>query len=320
MQIGEVLQQHLPARQSQLPALRVKTYTAEMVPAGLMPGVTEAALMLASGSPQLRQMSSVAVADELLEVIELVPFLLGHNKQLLEDDDLLMLAKATAEMVQRSFPGLTIGEVGLAFRRGASGEWQQPNELLQASLPCFRRWLTAYQKSDRAAAVAALQKGEQQLLSRQQLMLPAPDVAAGYSAQVQALAEHHRQHRSFPESLDSGNLLYEWLKKIGAFTGFKTQQQFAAMLRKEALQQAAERAAGHVGKQITSFGEQLRRGWPAGHPLANTVATACKKRLLREWLCYHNARGTDYLTLLSGLQDKHRQRLAEQQQQQQAAA
>jgi hypothetical protein len=315
MQIGEVLQQRLPARQSQqLPALAVKTYTPEMVPAGIAPAVREAALMLATGAPQLRALDSLDCAAACIDAITPVPFLLGHGKTLLSDKDLNALGMATAEMVQRSFPGLTMGEVGLAFRRGASGEWQQPNELLQASLPCFRRWLTAYQKSDRAAAVAALQKGEQQLLSRHQLLLPAPDVAASYPGQLVQLQAQVQAGRKLPERLDDGNLLYGWLKKIGAFTGFKTAAQYEAMRRKEALQQAT----GHAGKEGRTLAQALRQGWPQGHPLADSVLNRCKKRVLREWLCYHAGRGTDLLTLLSGLQQQHRQALAEQQQQEAA--
>jgi hypothetical protein len=302
MRISDALEQHLPAfRGQQLPALRVRTYSAAALPPGLPYSVREAALLLCGDEvQQVRQMSSLELAAELTAPIEGVPLMLGHSKTLHEDDDLEMLCKLTAEMVHRSFPGLTLAEIGLAFRRGASGEWKQPGEVLLPTVQCFRSWLSAYQKGDRVAAVQALQKGE---AGREQLLLPAPDVASTYPQQLVHLAAYMKQHGRAPEPFDAGFLLYDWLKKLGAFVPFKTNAELYLMLRKESIKQAASAAAEQQQrKKIQTFGEVLRRGFPGGHPLANSVKNACKKRLLREWIYYHNARGTNYLTLLEQLQ------------------
>ena len=317
MVLREALQRHLPApplpgpaAPRHLPAQRVAIHHPEAVPAGLSPAVKEAALLLCGEVKQARHLSSKLLAAELAAPISAVPMILGHTNSLLNDEDLKMLSQLTAEMVHRSFPGLTVGEIGLAFRRGASGEWKQPKEVLLPTLQCFRAWLTAYQKGDRFEAAKALQRGAQELAHRQQLLLPPPDMAATYPQQLQQLAAYLKQHGRVPEHFDAGFLLYDWLKKLGAFAAFKTNEELYAMLRKESIRRAGGWAIDkQERKQAQSFGQVLRRGFPAGHPLADSVKNACKKRLFKEWLLYHNARGTNYLTLLEQLQNPPAQHL-----------
>ena len=284
----------------------LQPYRAAPLPASLPPSVQEAALML-TNAEQLpaRAMLTDDLTEDLFEPVAVVPMLLGHSKSLLKGEDLFVLASAVAEMVQRSFPAFRVGEIGVALRRGCSGEWQKPGELLLPSLPCIRSWLQAYQDGSRATAIKALQAAN---LQQKQLQLIPPTI--DYPREVAELAEWVSAHATpehpagtFPEPLDQGNVLFDWLKKAGAFRRFKTPEQYVLMRRKESLARAQRPPAGlEEYRRCLLFWELLRAGkWHNDHAFADSVENALRKRLLKEWIYYHLGRGTDLHTWLTNL-------------------
>jgi hypothetical protein len=303
LHISELVQQQqqpaaqLPAtrrpQRPALPAAPARRYSADLVPAGLSPSVNAAALLLCNTAQKpARELPTLDLTSDLLKPVSLVPFLLGHSKTLLEGSDLVAMATAVAEMVQQQFPALTLPEIALALRRGASGEWKKPDELLLPSLPVIRSWLKAYTTGTRADALQVLQ-----LASAQQLSLPVGNAEHDYPRQVAAGMANIKAAGHVPALLDTGGLFYRWLKRIGAFAGFGNPRR---MMIKECLLLVRR---GPRDKVHRSFAEQLRAGWPAAHPLAPKVLIACQKRLLAGWVRYHNARGTDMQTWLQQLAD-----------------
>lgn len=288
------------------PKTMLQPYRPAQLPAQLPPSVQEAALMLTN--PEQRPARAMLTDDlikDLFEPLAIVPMLLGHSKSLLKGEDLFVLASAVAEMVQRHFPAFRIGEIGLALRRGCSGEWQKPGELLLPSLPCIRSWLQAYQDGSRATAIKALQAAH---LQQQQRSLPTPVI--DYPKEAALLAEWVTEHATpehpagqFPEPLDQGNVLFKWLKQVGAFRQFKTLEQYERMHRKECLARAQRPPAGleEYRHGRTFWGLLYAGKWHADHPFADSVTNACCKRLLREWIYYHLGRGTDLRTWLTEL-------------------
>lgn len=300
---------------AQVPAI-VPSFTPDLVPATLPPSVQQAALLLcAPDNLPVRRMSTYDLEEDLVDSLKVVPFLLGHSRTLLKGDDLAVLSTAVAEMVQHSFPAFTLPEISLALRRGCSGEWKKEGEILQCSLPQIRSWLKSYQDSSRGVALKALQL---RVEHRQQLALPAPDLSVGYPRQIAELAQLASDNATpehpiarFPEPLDQGNVLYNWLKEVGAFNGFKTLAQYVDMRRKEAILRAQRPPDGmEAYRHGRSFWEALRAGkWPENHPFADSVVNACRKRLLRDWIKYHLSIGTDIEQHLHQLRENylHRQ-------------
>lgn len=306
IQISTALQraQAAPLPALNRPATQLQPYQWAPLPVMVPPSVQEAAMLLTMPDQYpARAMGTDDLIDALLEPLAVVPMLLGHSKSLLKGEDLVMLATAVADMVQRHFPAFRVGEIGLALRRGCSGEWQKPGEILLPSLPCIRSWLQAYQDTSRARAIKVLEGAHAQ---QQQRLLPAPVI--DYPAEVAALAEWATDHATpehpagkFPEPLDQGNVLYNWLKKVGAFHGFLTWEKYERMRWKESMRRAKQPPADLLQyRQGQQFWELLRAGkWQDGHPFADSVVNACRKRLLREWLYYHLGRGTDLRALLT---------------------
>jgi hypothetical protein len=305
LHISDVARQQQPAppaaqlpakRRPQLPAAPaapLQRYSAELVPAGLPPSLATAAVLLTDvASPPARELKTLDLVEALLQPVAVVPFLLGHSQTLLVGKDLVAMATAVAEMVQQQFPALTIPEIGLALRRGASGEWKKLDEVLLASLPTIRGWLKSYTTGSRADALQVLQRA-----AAQQLSLPVGNVEHGYPRQIAAGMAQIKASGEMPELLDSGGIFYAWLKKIGAFAGFGNPRR---IMIKECL---ALVQRGSFDKAHRSFARQLRAGWPAAHPLAGKVLLACQKRLLAGWIRYHNARGTNMETWLQQLAD-----------------
>jgi hypothetical protein len=295
------------------PAVGLVRYSADLVPAGLAPAVESAALLLCNTEARpVKQLATADLIDDLLEPVALVPFLLGHSQTLLGGDDLLAMATAVAEMVQRDFPGLTLAELCAAMRRGCSGEWRKPDERLLASLPTIRSWCAAYSQGSRAQALRALQRADEH---RQLLSLPVPDVQADYPARVaelvataraagrQPVPEPRGGQRpgpgayQLPAKYDDGGLLFRWLRHIGAISPYYGGQ-FRIMVKEGLL----------IGRELPrtpshrSFAQLLRTGAvPGSHPLAAHWRTNCQKRQLRQWLLHHAAAGTDLLPWLQQL-------------------
>jgi hypothetical protein len=219
-------------------------------------------------------------------------------------------------MLQRDFPALKLIEVAAALRQGCSGKWKAEKEVMLCSLPQIASWLRSYQLSQRAPALKVLQAA-----AERQLQLPPPDLSAGYPQQVAELAAWASDNATpehpagrFPEPLDQGNILYDWLKMVGAFDGFKTKEQYTLMLRKEALIRSKQPPGGlEEYRYGRAFKDHLRAGkWPENHPFADSIVNACRKRLLKEWMYYHLGRGTDIVQHLHQLRERylHRQSAA----------
>jgi len=252
----------------------------------LLPSIREAAgLILATDQPKCSEMAPEVLQASIVPLITGVAFLLGHRNSLTESADLKMLSKALATVIKRRFSGLKMAEISAAWQRGASGEYKQrPDEVLMPSLPALTQWLERYQQTTRAEALKALQLEQ----SRSELSLPPANLEAGYPGQVAELAADVLSRGGYPERLDTGGILYGWLKKIGAFRGFKTAEQYQAIKTKEAIRMAKRAPKSQPdAKNIRSLADHLRSGaLPAGHALANTLLTNCQKIVLREWIRY----------------------------------
>jgi len=280
-------------------ALALRSEFRHKLPATLSPQIRNAAELLLSQEPTAKSYTALDLRTELYRPMSAVAMLLGHSNSLAEGKDLQMMGTALAAVIHRRFPSFRMPEITEALVRGASGEWPLPNGFLAPTLPNFTHWLVCYQQQCRSEALKALQKVAEH---EQQLRLPKPNYEADLPAAVAELAEHVRHCGSFPTPLDGGNLAYDWLKRIGAFSGFKTANQYADMMRKESIALTRTRPSDQSKrKQVASFAVLLRQGWPAQHPMAITVANNCKKRLLREWVRYHVARKTDLHTWLTEL-------------------
>ncbi|TGE23507.1 hypothetical protein [Hymenobacter metallicola] len=278
-------------------ALALRPELQRQLPPSLSPLVRQAAALVLSDEPAANTFTSVELRKALYQPLSAVALLLGHNNALADAKDLKVMGTALAAVVHRRFPALKLAEINEALIRGASGEWLLPNGFLAPSLPNFTHWLASYQASCRADALKALQA-----VAEQQHQLPVPSFELELPAAVAQLAQHVAKLGYFPHPLDAGNLAYTWLKSVGAFSGFKTPEQYQEMLRKESIKLTrAQSIEKQQRRQVKTFAQQLRFGWPAEHPLATTVINNCKKRVLKEWIRYHIARRTDLFTWLTEL-------------------
>ncbi|MCB2380402.1 hypothetical protein LGH70_22610 [Hymenobacter sp. BT635] len=265
-------------------------------PTPLSPAVQQAVALLSQhDQPQVRELGAEKLTYLLVEPLAGLPLLLGHTNTLTAAEDIVFLAQATAEMILMQYPAFRFPEICFALRRGASGEWKtRVEEVVLLSLPSIRHWLQSYQQQCRAAAIQLRQAAAQDV--------PVPNSEVDFIAMITSLAASVKVTGCFPHILDPGSVLYGWLKQIGAFKGFKTPAQYVELQRKESLRISQTREASSAKRgQQDSFAKQLRRGWPVDHPLAETILNNCRKRLLWEWICYHNAKGTDLHSWLTEL-------------------
>jgi hypothetical protein len=287
---------------SHLPALTASVPT----PPRPAVAVQQALAILAPDSPQrAAKLSAEELGNELLEPISGVAFLLGHSKQLLDEQglDLNLLADAVAEMVKHRFPSLTLPEIGLAWRRGASGAYAEPGVLDLVSLPTLARWLERYTAGERKQALALREK------ETTSWALPPPQ--RDKAAEVVALVElAHAGQLPASDELDFGNVLYDWLDNLAAFGGFRTREQYEELWVEETenMIRGARPNGGEERRQHAAFLDALGRSeWPAHHPLARSVTNAFKKRVLREWLLDLAAECPDVPALLAHLQNQNTQ-------------
>ncbi|TGE08275.1 hypothetical protein [Hymenobacter fodinae] len=270
------------------------------LPKNVPASIQHAAVLATQAQPQARELGPEDLADALLEPIQGVAFLLGHSKKLKKEEDLNLMADAVAELILRKFPAFRVGEICLALRRGASGEWQREGEVLLVSLPCITHWLQSYQDSTRGEAMRLLHLEQQ----NQQLQLAPVNMETLYPQQLADLAAGYLATGTLPEQLDLGHLMYDWLKRIGATDGFRTGAQYAAMHAEETEKMLPKSLPFDREKRrdFQSFAAALEANqWPKDHPLAKDVISNCKKRVLREYVIEHAERGTDLRSMLEQL-------------------
>jgi hypothetical protein len=254
-----------------------------LLPASVPAQVRAAALALTEGGAPVSQLSTDELGDLLVTALPGLAFLLGHRQQFTKSADIDAMADAVAEVIHRRFGRLNWGEISQALRRGVTGEWPlKENDVLLVSLPHITHWLDCYCREARAEAQLALQA------------LPAPKPTPpqiDYVGSVEnyvALARAGELPTGF--ELDLGNVLYSWLKEVGAFTGFRTSEQYAQMQAEEAERLLSKTipAKGAERREYTTFLNALadQGELPESHPLSRSVVNACKKRVLREWLEY----------------------------------
>jgi hypothetical protein len=264
-------------------ALALPQPVALALPASVPAPIRAAAEALQAGPP-VSLLSTPELGDHLVVALPAMALLLGHSKTLVKSADIEAMADAVAEMIHRRFARLNLVEIGLALRRGASGEWpRSEGDVLLVSLPHVTHWLSCYCKEARAEAQLAVQA------AAPKAVLPAPRIDyVGLVANYVALARAGELPLGF--ELDMGNLLYTWLKEVGAFTGFRTGEQYAQMRQEETdrLLAVTLPESGADRREYTSFVNALGASGelPESHPLSRSVVNACKKRVLREWLEY----------------------------------
>lgn len=276
--------------------LPLRPSAAAQLPQTIAPQIRRAAELVLSEQPSVKYFSSEELKDELYEPMSAVAFLLGHSNVLASGKSLQLMGTALAAVIHRRFPALKLAEITEAFVRGASGEWPLPNGFLAPTLPNFTHWLVCYQEQCRSRALQELRG-----LQEAQRQLPPPTIdESNLPALVARWAQDFQRTGTFPPDLDPLNLVYDWLKRIGGFAGFKTPAQYAKLIRKESIKLSRHRQ-GSLGERnaLKSFREQLRRGWPQDHPLAKSVRNNCKKALLREWIRYKLSVNFDFEKVLT---------------------
>lgn len=266
---------------------------------GLPRNAAAALVAMQADETTVGKMPLEKLIPECGKVLSGAALLLAHKNALDNIDDLRLMATEMAGLLQRKFAGLKPAELGEAIRRGAAGEYRESaSEVLYLSLPNISAWLYAYQTTARHAAVKALQQSKEAEL----LALPRPsrDVPAELVALMQAAADG-----KLPAEIDFGGVLYDWLKDRGCFVagwwpdGPPDYNELHA--EEAAAFVSGPRPAGtDARREFTRFVDLVAAGeWPKDHPLARTVAAACRKRVLLEWIMQHSLAGSDLPALLA---------------------
>jgi hypothetical protein len=272
---------------------------------------TPLAPVLAAFSGDERVVGALPVEDVTKlfnQLLSRAALLLGH-KTWQDGAELYVLARSCAELVHRKFRGLKPAEIALAMDRGAAGEYKaKAEDVVYVQLPAITAWLYAYQTTARHDAIKALRQADE----AQQLLLPPP--VRDYAAEVVELVRLAAAGSLPPaHALDFANVLYDWLKTLGALhPGYWPVDvpDYDAIRIEEAdvLLTAPAPKDKHERRQLSSFLDVLVTGhWPANHPLSRTVANACKKRVLREWVLQYAAEEIDTAAILSSLVTQQQQ-------------
>ena len=257
-----------------------------------------------SAEPTVGAMAVEDVTKLFNQLLSRAAMLLGH-KTWQDAAELVVLARACAELVQRRYRGLKPAEIMLAMDRGAAGEYKtKPDEVVYVQLPAVTAWLYAYQTTVRHEAIQAKRKADEAPPALQ--LMPA---RRDYVAELAGLvAKAQASKLPAASDLDFANVLYDWLKSIGALLASRwpieppdyeaiRAEEAAALMERPSPLDKTERRQFHTFIDILADGGK----WPAGHPLAKTVGNACKKRVLREWLMQCAAEETNVPALLAPL-------------------
>lgn len=242
------------------------------------------------------------------QLLSRAALLLGH-KTWQDGAELYVLARSCAELVHRKFRGLKPAEIALAMDRGAAGEYKaKAEDVVYVQLPAITSWLYAYQTTARHDAIKAIRQADE----TQQLLLPAP--VRDYAGEVVELVRLAGAGSLAPaHEMDFANVLYDWLKGIGAFRSDRwpagpPDYDTIRVEETDTLLTAPTPKDKHERQRLNSFLEVLLTGhWPANHPLARTVANACKKRVLREWVLQYAAEEIDTASILATIVTQHQQ-------------
>lgn len=279
------------------------TLAADATPAPLPPAVAAAVAAFTADTPTVGQTPLADLIPQIGDLLNGAAVLLAHKNALDNLPDLEFMATAVAKLVQFRFAGFKFAELSEAVQRGAGGQYKaDAGEVLYLSLPNVSNWLYAYQTTARHQAIKALRVAEE--AATLALSAPSRDHAAEVAALVRLAG-----HGALPPApeLDFGNVLYDWLKAHGALqAGYWPAEvpDYAAIRAEETDALLAEPVPADKFERRgrTGFLNELLAGnWPAGHPLAKTVANACKKRVLREWAMQYAAEEVDPAPILAGL-------------------
>ena len=280
--------------------------------AQLSRSTTAALLAYEADTPAIGRLALWELVPMIGDLLNGAALLLAHKNALDNPLDLELMAQAVAELVQRRFAGFKFAELSEAVRRGAAGEYKAtPADVLYLSLPNVNNWLYAYQTSARHDAVKFVQASD----AAAQLALPAPrrDLAAEVSGLLTLAMNGSLKPAA---ELDFANVLYDWLKNLGAFNGIFTAADYAE-IKADATQELLDGGAPASGPDARAFrgfvAALLKDEWPAHHPLARNVNNAAKKHVLREWLLRHAAAETEPEALSQQLAKLDEQRRAAEQ-------
>lgn len=208
---------------------------------------------------------------------------MGHKNALGDDKDALLIREDVAELLREKWHYLTENEIRIVFRLGSTGELKlKPDEVVFMSVATVAEWLRRYKYTTKPAAMEHARPFEAPASPLPEhhparIAWKVTQIAEIVEAAIQGVSEHH----------DPGNCLYDWLKEVGAFKGFRSAQEYADMKAEETerLFRAPRSPQKDERNALRTFADALEMGnWPADHPLARTVANACKKRVLQEWV------------------------------------
>jgi hypothetical protein len=229
---------------------------------------------------------------------------LGHKNALADKEDALLIRDDVAELLREKWHYLTENEIRLVFRLGSTGELKlKPDEVVFLSVATVAEWLRRYKYTTKPAA---MWHASSQVPPHTDLPEHHP-VSIGWRVNQICLLVDAYDGLTVDDvgELDPGNCLYDWLKEIRAFHGFRTMAEYEEMRVEETERLFSSPQSPHKEERmrLRSFADALEKGnWPAEHPMARNVANACKKRVFKEWLmdqCLNDVDTRDHLTTLA---------------------
>lgn len=250
------------------------------------PATTPAALAEIVSAQSARKVSVLndAELDFLLtSELQRAALRLGHKNALGDVNDALLIRDDVAELIRQRWHYLSENELRIVFRLGATGELKlKADEVVFLSVATIAEWLRRYKYTSKPAAMA----------HAREFVAPATELPEHHPVRiawrVQQIAAIVTMAAEGPyQEADPGNCLYDWLKEIRAFHGFRTAAEYEDMRAEEVEQLLAQPQSPRKEdrQQVRSFADALEKGqWPAGHPLVRDVGNACKKRVLKEWV------------------------------------
>lgn len=255
----------------------------------------------ASTEPPIGAQVTEFLTASLIDLLSRTAQLLGQRTAFTDagGEDVELMARALAALLQREFARLKLPEVTEAFQRGTGGAYRSGTEIDFVALPVFARWLRGYCEAHRSQVHLAAQEAAGAWGRSCELPADHPVHVAGY---VEGLVRLVHQQRAgiLPSGalLDPGTANYEHLKAWGVINmgswrpaGWwaHIQKQEAAALRTEEKTAAATAPAWH-GPELRTGAKNLEEALKSGNfgnlaPKHEArLKNACRRRALREWL------------------------------------
>jgi hypothetical protein len=260
----------------------------------------------AQATTKVRDLSDRDLDGLLIGQIQQAARRMNHRNAVQDGLETNLMARDVATLLRQRWGYLTKGEIEQVFYLGSMGELLPPpgpdgqptEEVVYLASKSFGTWLRRYKYDVKTKAMAHVQR-----LAYQSSELPRhhPVHAAWRIARVVALAALSPEtlRTLSPRDGDFKNLLFLWLKEIGAL-GFRAKP-LGFWERLEALDKQRLRRAGQYPKEE----QWLAMATGQRETYADRLLAAKRWRTLCLWLTGHRRRGTDLAALLTPLATAH---------------